>query len=313
MSKLTRRSVLQGMSLLSIGSFSGSFLSCKTNSSEDQGLTPKAGIADKNPRVNVVLHGMFAMMFDYRNVAASPYPLTVLVPEIDMHAYGAGAWKKEKQMMKGSTYQLQGLKSNPSFDIAGTQFATDALIKASGPLTYGTQPYCILQLPFPDSIVSLRVLKSGASPFRNSGTYGSQLQTTRTLPLIYVLGYENFNGGTTQLIDPINHNPLWQSDGSPVSKVHVFSDPVFDDVSSAHLQSALDGLNALFTPNLQITFDTTNTDLGNDVAIDASSGHSSIDRCEEATVFEDRQGLCTPGSKGGKPRNCMALLIKIPQ
>jgi hypothetical protein len=312
---ITRRALMKGISILPLAASGMSLLSCEKGASNGPALQAvPATTTDKTPRVNVILHGMFAMIFDYsQTLTGGSMPLLLMAPKVDMHAYGAGTWKKETQLVQGAKCVLQGVTCNTKFDING--YSTNPLINMKGALPTGTAPYCSFQLPFPDDIVPLRVLKrGGGSSFFSPGatSYAKQVDNATELPMAYALMYEKFSGSGIQLFDVVNNDTLWQADGSPVQRLHIFADPVFDDIPSGHMQDALDQMNGMFMPDLGIKFDPNNTLLKNPVPIDNSTGHSSIDHCEESTLAEERQGLCTPGWKGGSPRNCMKLLLTIP-
>lgn len=314
MSNMTRRSVIKQLSVLPLAASGASLLSCSKAANNGPPLTASsASKGDKTPRLNVVLHGMFAMIFDYtQSLASASTPLLLMTPKVDMHVYGAGTWKQEAQLDEGKMYTLKGVKCNTNFDIHGAEYATNPLINLTAPLPSGTAPYCSFQLPFPDDIVPLRILKrtSGKAFFLPGSTsYAKQIDGTTELPMIYVLMYENFDGTAIELTS--KNDTFWQADSSPVKKLHLFADPPFAGVSGAHMGDALKKMNGMFRPNLGIQFDDTNPLLQRSVDIDSSTGHDSIDRCEEATLAEERQGLCTPLGKGGAPRNCMKLMLSI--
>src|SRR5258708_30941391 len=54
-------------------------------------------------QLNVVLHGALAIFFDYTK---TPGVLTILVPAVSGHVYGAGQWTNEFGLDAGQTYPL---------------------------------------------------------------------------------------------------------------------------------------------------------------------------------------------------------------
>src|SRR5258708_28283628 len=101
--------MLTGLASVSLAATAGSLASC--NKDEKR---PAVDHQPKAPgQLNVVVHGMFVMLFDDTlNSSKTSLPLILMPPVVDMHAYGAGGWDAEQQLDRNACYQLKHVKSN---------------------------------------------------------------------------------------------------------------------------------------------------------------------------------------------------------
>jgi hypothetical protein len=319
MNKITTRSVIQALATIPEAGAGASFRACAHQEpGGNSSLSSTSAKTDKTTLVNVVLHGMFAMIFDNRKPLTN-LPLLLMAPCVDSHVYGAGMWRQEVCLKQGSSYELQGLQSNSSFNI--DDYATNPLVTFSNLPGWGSSPYCSLQLPFPDDMVPLRKLTrpDGGPPFFDccAGPYGEQICTASELPMIYVLKYKNALGpqNPIQLFGSVETQGIWSMGSSPVNNLHIFAEPLSDDIPG-HLEEALCQINKMFDPNLGIASNPKNSHLDHIVPRDKDTGDPNVTIEEESTLNERHQGLCglePPAGqvRSGAPQNCMKLLFSI--
>jgi hypothetical protein len=303
MMKLTRREALQGVSAISLAAAAGSLISCgktqeprNTNSPQ----SPLAVITDSSPRVNIVVHGMTAMIFD-----VPAQKVFLKAPKVPHHVYGAGKWNEEMALMEGAVYKLSGVSLSKPIDLKNYAALPWVDWKNSGITGYKNPPFCAFELPFPEDIWPLRPLPRGAtSLFTGNTAMSNKLDQTAALPLVYVLTYTNFTG-TPSLADPNDPlHPVWVGDAGATNHVHVFGEPAFA-VADPHLKDAMIALNGLFDPIQDLAL----ADYVQSVSslpADVNTGHSSVAPREEWGLLNERMGS---DSKGGAPRNCMSLPV----
>jgi hypothetical protein len=323
MEKINRRQILKGISTLPLAAAAGALISCeKRQEQTSTNLKPKA-----LGQFNVVVHGLFAMVFDNSlNVDGKSLPLVLMPPVVDMHAYGAGGWRHEQQLEKGACYQLSNVKSNTSWKLDPTkhqpliQCTDKGSAKPCGgtKCASGTPPYCTICLPYPDALSPWRILPrpSTLTNFYNKDEQivkDNQLNTyVQSLPLIHVLTYNTFSTPFLQKVDPTDstkNKTIWTYQDLPFN-LHLFADPAFDGLMVGHLKAATSAMNSLFNPALALDFSdyaTLETAIKNPTD---PPPNPYLDVCEQLTISEDRAGVCSDSTKGGAPRNCGNLLVQ---
>jgi hypothetical protein len=273
--------------------------------------------------LNVVVHGLFAMVFDNKlNAQGNPLPLILMPPIVDMHAYGAGGWHFEQPLEQGACYQLRNVMSNTSLTLDRTKHQPlihcpdHGAAKACGGTTCasGVPPYCTISLPYPDDILPWRKLsRGGLRSFYQPGAVvtANQLDNITAIPLIHVLTYKTFTTPTLQKLLPDGTTQTIWRYADRQDNLHLFADPPFDGLLTGHLLMATQAMDKLFSPSLGLDFDYQHVEGLATVPGDPPPG-PGLNICEQLTIAEERAGVCSDLGKGGAPRNCGNLLIQNP-
>lgn len=318
MNNLNRRTALRILGGVPIAAAAIDLVSCNSQT-PSSGAAPTQGAsariapktADPTPCLNILLHGMFALNFDYKN---TPNTLTVLAPKVYGHTYGAGDWTKEKFLdQEDGVYTLQNAAASNAITKQQVQQVPGAAIawKASGitgiqPGTSNSSPYCTLKLGIPDDIWALRRLlrTTGDLPFFE-GTTAKQnnLDLVLELPLVYVLTYRNVDKG-----NPPNFGDWKGAPGAAYWNLHIYAEPSFAS-SNGHLSHSLSKLCQMFAPvPLDLRFKTGNSAVFNPVDTDLSTGHSTVGEDEEESLEEVRAGIVASSNKTSQVHSCMSLI-----
>ncbi|HEX8817024.1 MAG TPA: hypothetical protein VF753_16125 [Terriglobales bacterium] len=244
--------------------------------------TKKSPVANcsKN-QLNVVVHGMFAIVVDRQGKLGGGNKFVYLkspqVSSVTPHCYRAQAYIPDGNggvnKVWPTDYDVSVTSNDDSVVFNRCQDAhlnlsdaPDRLIVDVSQKTFDRPSFWTVKLPIPDKIYPLR-----ATPFNYldgsawvpdvngnlviNGTYQSNgLQNVDALPTIYVLTYNEIAIGETVKFSG-NGNlqtvPFFPSDG--VARLHFYAEP---ETNKAH-HSPADGLKALdtlFSPNLTLQF-----------------------------------------------------------
>jgi hypothetical protein len=285
-------------------------------------------------QLNVVLHGVVAILFDYKS---TPHALTVLVPQVGGHVYGAGPWTIENGLDAGVTYNLTN--ADPIMEMSPLPVAappkgttTDVVIdRAKSLITFplpGTE-LCKLTMPIPDEMLPIRpcVKIAGSPDFFVDGSIkkANYLESVTQIPLIHVLTYKKIKANSPPMLGtwPIPFDP---SDG--VARLHVFAEPAFPmNAFSSHVDDAISQVNKLFTPNLNLAFNASSVSVHTPPALTVPSTvkpneQLSLDehraKCNNPSIFnKHRDGGKEADEEKDDPnevfvtrvRNCMSLVV----
>jgi hypothetical protein len=322
MNSIKRRDLLKGLGVLSAAALTTQ-IGCHNRQPESGiSVAPKADITDFTPRLNVILHGMFAVLLDSKKKAT-----TIQAPSVPDHLYfmGIGAvdtsgsspdliWTQISRINQSGDFQISIQSPNAKFKRTPRQdmvLIDHDLSKIDRP---GTAPYFTITLPWPDDILPLR---ADTSTVLIGRTVDDNSLSLLQIPTVYVLSYElmprefpmlkDNTAGTMQKI-------VGGADG--VVRLHLFAEsPTGGDLM--HPTSALDKLCEMFHDKddktaLQFQF---SSPAQNSVKI-GPTGHSSILSCEERAIGElstacaQLPSIPRPSAQaGGHPMNCMAVFI----
>lgn len=329
--EIKRRRLLKGLGLLSASTLTG-LLGCKAEQKQSEkkdvatrkAPAAKCGIIDSSPRLNVVLHGMFAVVLDTRAKQAN-----ILAPDIPDHVYlaatatvdssGDVAWKDVGRINSQSTLHVAGCSSSmlysapqPDKPPKDRVLINRALSKITRP---GSTPYCTISLPWPSDIWPLRADTSS----RLSGeTYDANHLSLIQIPTVYVLTYA-LNAGNSPTFDISGTPQLIPRGNDGVFRLHLFAEsPTGGDTLNPDM--AVIELGKLFhnssgSPAVKFHFKSVGPDA---VDIDDPTCHSSVASCEERSIGElgipcSRISTVTASAQGGgHPRNCMSVIIVSP-
>jgi hypothetical protein len=303
MKEIKRRNVLKGIASLSALSMLGR-LAAQTGVHGEQkavlASTPSA-CAGKFPRVNVVLHGLQALIFDQ-----TQKKLRILVPNVPDHAFAVGNFGHEQPLNSSTLANPHTLSNVTGGSFGGpTPGSTDnVVIKWSkGIMDYGDAPYCVFELPWPDCVIQLREYKPGVPFFLPGATVTDHsLNTVTSVPLIYVLSYTNV--GANMALAGVKLD----FDATGVAHAHIISEPAFEsDMGGSHSMRAFSMLNILFDPPLDLRV---NPQINMPIPPPKSTepGVSALEVYSTAELRLKAAGLI----QGGSARNCMAInVIKL--
>lgn len=314
MKNINRRNALRILGGIPLAASAFELISCNSGSENAAGQRKTALSAktvDSTPRLNIILHGMFALCFDY---VAAPSTLTVLAPKLYGHTYGAGDWRKESFLDKeDGTYDLKFASAKTPISAQQVKQVPGALIawKVSG--VSGIQapgsdasPYCRLNVGIPDDIWALRSLVRTANdpPFFEGKTASdNSLDSVLQLPLVYVLTYTNVDAS-----NPPNFGDWKGASGAPFWNLHIHAEPSFQS-SPGHLSHGLAKSCAMFTPKtLDLKFKQGNSAIFGAVDTDLTTGHSTVKVEEEEALEEIREGTFATDAKTSQVHSCMSLI-----
>jgi hypothetical protein len=315
MKSLSRRRVLkQLVSLPFAGASALSLLACNhqhhTPSLPHTNISapPQARLCDarlagpSNPGLNVFLHGLF--LISSKNGLFDLY-----TPNVGDHAYKAGRWRAEKDLLQGSAISLSGVNAGamPVFS-STSHFIIQNNVAAT--LDSTKSYFSSFQLPFPDISSPPLLHRILSTPAGYSGFFAKDSQhddlgmVPTSIPLVYIFVYPQtqFKGDTKDVNLIMTYqgiaSPEWTYAPDPndplTYDLHIHASPN-KCMDATHLPIALSTMSAMFTPSLTLAL---NYPEG---SIPSGKG------CEEDESLEDR--VCPHKSKGGEIANCMAFIL----
>src|SRR5437879_4398492 len=220
--EIRRRDLIKGLGIVSacaltaqIGCRSGSD---STQDSSSSGATKNraADIQDSVPRLNVILHGMFAVILN-----STDQKVRILAPDIPDHVYFASTadinggvnpadvvWKVVRRLGPKSSLQVAFTPPTTSLYTPPASAPTDRVLinsKASGIKGPGAAAYCTINLPWPNDIWPMRADTHGR--LKGPTTTANGLSGLVQIPTVYVLTY-SLNASDTPVVYS-NSNPLF--------------------------------------------------------------------------------------------------------
>src|SRR5262245_15427558 len=138
---ITRRALLKGLAAFPLIAAPAPFVRAFC-----QG--PKASPRTSMSTLYLCCHGLFAFVFYDDHIA-------IITPDVDDHAYKAGAWKKEARLTKGEVYSLVGA-NDPDHPNPRPALDKDNLFLSGLKNIDLDRSFCELNVPFPDEFISLR-------------------------------------------------------------------------------------------------------------------------------------------------------------
>lgn len=284
---------------------------------------------DPNGRLNVVLHGMFAVVLDPKD--PNNKAVHLLAPKVSDHLYVAATadvdaatgdiqWLWQQRIEPGAKSEIKvqgrlGSTGNPTHLDFKLGFNKSHIVKMAG------AEYWNITLPMPDDISGLRA--SSENPFDISGkTYQWNALSVSRVPTVLILTYSPIDlnagkaptfvdkSGTTQEI------AISKTDN--VARLHLFAESAFD-LTNPNSNMALAEFNKLFLdangqPALDLSI---NSGYSNDpVPVDSSVNQPGVMLCEERNLGEldipcDQLPLDMRPRAGAatKVHNCMSIAL----
>ena len=292
MKKLNRRDVLKSLAALSAASTLGPLAA--------QAASSCAGVF---PHVNIVLHGMQALVFDQTNKK-----LNILVPNVPGHSFAAGNFGHEQPLEPNTLanpYLLNNVTAG-SFGGPAPNSSDHVVISWSKSISgYGDAPYCVFQLPWPDCFIKLREYQPGVPFFLPGSTVTDHsLDKVTSVPMIYVLTYTHVSNNNVALA-----GVKIDFDTTGVAHAHIVSEPAFENdvTTSMHPNKAFSMLNTLFDPPLDLRI---NSKISKPLPPPQSSEPvvANLELYSTSELRLKAAGLI----QGGHPRNCMAVNVIKP-
>ncbi len=306
MRDINRRDVLKGLGALTSVALAAGINAQREKRGQGDIPTTRTALpcATLFPRVNIVLHGMHALVFE-----KSVPRLKILIPNVPGHSFAAGNFGEELSLDANTT--PYSLSNAPGGSAAPAPGRTDNVVVAlSKGINYGDAPYCLFDLPWPDCIVPFRTyhLPNGVPLFLPGSTAtDNQLGLVTSIPMINVLSYKlpspSANLAGIRL----------KFDKNGVAHAHIIAEPAFKESSSMHVNKALSVLNLLFDSPLDLRIN----NIGKGQLDGPSNNEPGVSPAEQETNAELRQGGSICGcavldDRGGEPRNCMQVFVIKP-
>jgi hypothetical protein len=264
-------------------------------------------------RVNVLVHGMFAIVVD-RKGTKKVHLKAPLVGGTIPHRYHAQTFTVDphdsSNLVKGWNADYEAsvqTSSTVKFD-RGPVSKLDLVLPDPQRLIVdvsskkvGDQPFWSIELPVPDDIWPLRATPFNyldSSPIINGSFNDTYVNNGMTffqqLPIIYVLTYDKVpsdekvtfsSGGFTQDV-PFD---------AGVARLHVFAEPSAGTMKKKylkqHLDDALGQLDKLFVPSLTLRFDPSLSEPDQPLQHDSNVDYPSVLLCEERSL-DEREMSC---------------------
>jgi hypothetical protein len=276
---MERRRFMKGLAATPLALFLAE-MGCK----QDQPAVPtRSGDIDRAAKLttnakktlNVFVHGTFAIVLDKKQ---SPAVAVLKAPDVGIHKYEARTFtinpSDPKDLAPGWIYQCPQMGQQDSVSFAAGNSKIPAGIRIGQPDHIaidvsrrhdGATPHWTVTLPMPDQICGLR-----ATPYNYfSKTYRVAQSLTykyngmtpdQRMPLIYVLSYQNIDTNQDVKFNGAND---WKIDfgTSGIGRLHLYAEPTVQPplpphpgVDPCHVNMAIDRLNLLFNPNLDLQF-----------------------------------------------------------
>lgn len=328
MKNMQRRDLLKGLGAISAAALAGQ-VACnghETQQNSQPSASTPAQAATASPRLNVILHGMFAIVLD-----TTAKTVKLQAPYVDDHIYLAATpdvvnsggtpdivWRQMRWISKAEQVQVNAPSSAGKY-VAPPPNAlpTDRaminwkLSKITGPCNAS---YCDISLPWPDEIWPLR---SDVKTKLSGQTYDYNNLAVTKLPTVYVFTYELQPGNVPTLSDMFGKNQPIQVGSDGVMRLHLFAESPVGGVAMDP-NKALRELNKMFTPALDLRLNSVSM---TSVPVDPNPGQTGVLSCEERSIAElnipcsQLSTVATHGpavATGGHPRNCMSVFITQP-
>lgn len=245
--------------------------------------------------LNVLIHGMYLIDIGGHNVMLYPPK----VPN-DAHIYMAGTWKKEEPLEEGSRQRLTGFARHSRPALSALHAESNAVFHRAQPDL--SQAYCSIEVPFPDTIATLRLTreKSDVPFFQGSPNL---YQAPNALPDVIVLTYNNVDGEVK--LKPLGWTPETQNG---IANLHLWATPP-GPTPPGHPEAELQVIGKMMGyPNLRMNLIYKEQPAPSP---DLDTGVPGVTSDEELSYFE-RQSV--GGDAGLGPRisssfDCVSLIV----
>lgn len=277
MKSLTRRGLLQGL-----GAFSAL---AAFRPLAHAAAPPSPAVGSAATQINVVLHGMFAIVLG--NGKAVLY-----APEVSPHVYLGGTWLAERPLSKGQTYDLSasmisGKKSPVQLD------PNNFLVFSSQSVHMDlSQSFCTIVLPTPDNITPLRSIKADSGPI-----FKGLANSPKHLPTEIVLSYDRTQVNSSIQLTPLN----W----TPAVNLHLWATPETMPPPSHNPLAALSKLLGIKPLQLNSPYDTRKPP-----APDVHPPVLGLSGEEEKNLIERKQGSGTFHTMDGSLVGCSSAIVR---
>ena len=230
MKRVGRRELLK-----TLATISGSAVVAKT--ARGRTLKPANALARcSGNTLNVILHGMFAVTADERNI-------TLVMPKVAGHYYAAGDFGMERALRLDGAGPLSYNLSVPGWKPSAPEISdrTDIVVHEKGSFHYDQKAFASITMPATSAVFRASVSNRGKRRiFAGPAGVASEPDA---IPVVYIFQY-TYEGGLPSLGD------VWSMDPSGGShNLHLWAAPPFF-ADHAHVADALDAFNNLFHPNL---------------------------------------------------------------
>lgn len=280
-----------------------------------------------NNKLNVVVHGMFAIVVDRQGKLGNGNKFVYLkspqIAGVNPHCYRAQAYVPDGNGGVNKVWSTDYDVSAPSNDDSvifkrcqdaklGLSTAADRLIVDVSQKTFdrsSTTPFWTIKLPIPDKIYPLRATPfnylDGSVWVRDANNHAvinttypdNGMQNVEALPTIYVLTYNQIALGETVTFSG-NGQTVPLSGG--VGRLHFYAEPETND-GHHKPQDGLKALDTLFYPNLTLQFNPNLLDPDQPLNHDSKSyvkGVPGALLCEERSLSEINQTCADFEQKG---------------
>jgi hypothetical protein len=321
---MERREFFKGLAMISLASGLA-----QSGCSHEKQRKSKSFTKDLQGRLNVVLHGMFAVVLDAKDAANKAVHL--LAPKVSDHLYAAAAadvdpatgdiqWLWQQRIEPAAKTEVKvpsrpASTGNPTSLDFKLGFNKSRIIKMAG------TEYWHTTLPMPDDILGLRA--STDNPFDTNGmTYKWNGLSVSRVPTVLILTYSpiGLNAGKVPTFGDKSGAPqeIAVSKTDNVARLHLFAESAFD-LTNPDPNMALAEFNKLFLDaNGQTALDLSiKSGYSNDpVPVDSSVNQPGVMICEERNLGEldipcDQLPLTFKPSAqtATKVHNCMSIAL----
>jgi hypothetical protein len=303
---MRRREFLRGLAAAQMGLIAAQVGCSKHEAgSASIGQTPPSA----THQLNVVVHGMFAIIVDK---VSKPNKVVLKAPNVPSHVYKAMTFSVNptdpQDLIPGWTYQAKALSSDAVQFDRGPESTLDVRIGEADRLAVYVHkpgkkaPFWTIDLPLPDNICGLRASPvnylspcgTGKCSTYNDHTVDAtyvdnEMFVDQHCPTAYVLTYQRIPAKTVAFT---GNNQI--VDLSRVGRLHFFAEPdtiptPSTSLGGAHVDDAITELNKLFDPQLTLRFWTDRPGKDFEVARDGAvtcNADYSILLCEERSLYE---------------------------
>jgi len=313
---MKRREFLKGLAAAQLGMLTAQ-IGCHNNDA-----TAPTGVGARGPdkvtqRLNVVVHGMFAIVVDQKGKLGDRPGVYLKAPEVSGHHFVAKAFTADNGNLKPASgwetdYEVPQLKLIPdkiSFSrkkestiYIDNRLQDRIIVDVSQHMKRkATDPWWTVDLPVPDEIWPLRATRYNCFDPRYPSYTTNGMSPSQECPLVYVLTY-NVDTGSQVLFDSGQNSRVVPIVGG-IGRLHLFAEPNGDEEKNLtgkrlekhlkkHLIQAVDALDELFNPALSLHYDPTkdvDTGLPRDEKINVPcTDKDCVLLCEERSLEESK-------------------------
>jgi hypothetical protein len=243
----------------------------------------------------VVFHGTYVFSFD--SSKPENERLTAIAPSVPQHVYKAGNFTQETNLSTG-TYHLN-VDSGGAPTPDNKKFSVVQRANTGNP----AETNIIFKMPIPDKFRGLvRLTPKDAAGnkidlFEDGTTKSQNNVKPDDLPMVYVLTFSIRSIATPTLLDSISAIKWSYQE----RHLHIIAEPQVDPgPSHSHADAALNAINALFTPILDLQF---NHNLADTPAVITPDPDGEVTEDEQKPLYRRFGGLAS------SIRNCQSLIV----